>query len=79
MDRAVTSSALARACHCVIVSVALDETGRPRSVPIWQPGSPVEVALDQSAMRLAGLNTETASGRAWLDQEQSDARQVANA
>ncbi len=78
-----TSSDLARACHCVIVFVALGENGRPKAVPPWRPGSPVEVALEQYAMRLADfrkkLDTEMDSRLAWLDQEQLDARQVANA
>ena len=44
-----------RACHCVIVFVALDSDGRPTSVPRWQPSTDVDLALENYALRLAEL------------------------
>jgi acyl-CoA hydrolase len=41
-----------RACHCVMVFVAVDEEGRPKEVPAWVPASPIDQALEAYALRL---------------------------
>ena len=61
-----------RSCHCVIVFVALNEAGRPRSVPTWTPETETDRALQQYALRLVELrkimDTEMESRLALLDQ-----------
>jgi acyl-CoA hydrolase len=47
-----------RACHCVIVFVAVDGEGRPASVPRWQPGNSVDCALENYARRLGELRKQ---------------------
>jgi acyl-CoA hydrolase len=42
-----------RACHCVMVFVAIDTEGKPKPVPRWSPVSPVDQALEQYALRLS--------------------------
>jgi acyl-CoA hydrolase len=46
---------LTRTGHCVIVFVALDEQGRPRSVPPWTPETDTDRALQAYAVRLIEL------------------------
>ncbi len=46
---------LTRTGHCVIVFVALDEQGRPRSVPPWTPVTDTDRALQAYALRLIEL------------------------
>jgi acyl-CoA hydrolase len=46
---------LTRTGHCVIVFVALDETGRPRPVPPWTPANETDRALQAYALRLIEL------------------------
>jgi len=62
-----------RACHCVMVFVAIDEAGRPKPVPTWTPATPVEQALEAYATRLAEvrreLDREIEERLAWLDQQ----------
>ncbi len=41
--------------HCIIVYVALDETGKPTAVPKWQPESAADRALEAYALRLMDL------------------------
>jgi uncharacterized protein (TIGR00369 family) len=66
------TSTHARACHCVMVFVAVDESGRPKPVPSWAPGTPVEQALEAYALRLIEvrkmLDVEIEQQLAWLDQ-----------
>jgi 4-hydroxybenzoyl-CoA thioesterase len=38
-----------RATHCLMVFVAVDENGRPREVPRWQPQTAVDRTLHESA------------------------------
>lgn len=47
-----------RVGHCVIVFVALDETGRPGSVPAWHPVTEVDRALEEYAVRLTELRKQ---------------------
>jgi acyl-CoA hydrolase len=49
------SAELTRTGHCVIVFVALDETGRPRPVPPWTPANETDRALQAYALRLIEL------------------------
>jgi len=62
-----------RACHCVIVFVALDPDGRPLPVPAWEPATPVDRALESYALRLVearkALDREIEQQLGWLDQE----------
>jgi len=62
-----------RACHCVMVFVAIGDDGAPTAVPPWAPGTPVEQALAQYAARLAevrkSLDTEIEERLRWLDQQ----------
>ena len=47
--------ALTRTGHCVIVFVALDQTGRTVSVPPWTPVTETDRALQAYALRLIEL------------------------
>jgi acyl-CoA hydrolase len=38
--------------HCIIVYVAIDETGKPTAVPRWQPQTEADRALETYALRL---------------------------
>jgi acyl-CoA hydrolase len=38
--------------HCIIVYVAIDETGKPTAVPHWEPQSEEDRALEAYALRL---------------------------
>jgi acyl-CoA hydrolase len=46
---------LKRTGHCVVVFVALDESGRPRPVPAWTPVTATDRALQAYALRLIEL------------------------
>ncbi len=62
-----------RACHCVMVFVAVGEAGSPVEVARWRPSSPVEEALEAYAARLADLRRSTddeiEQRLRWLDQQ----------
>lgn len=62
-----------RACHCVMVFVAIDPEGKPKPVPRWLPVSPVDQALEQYAQRLSEvrktLDQEIEARLKWLDQQ----------
>jgi acyl-CoA hydrolase len=64
-----------RRCHCVIVFVALNEAGRPQSVPAWTPETSTDRALQQYALRLIELrkimDTEMEAHLALLDKSPS--------
>jgi len=47
-----------RTGHCVIVFVALNAQGRPVPVPQWTPKDDLDRALEQYAVRLAGLRKQ---------------------
>lgn len=63
----------ARACHCVMVFVAVDDGGKPKEVPRWTPETPVERSLEQYALRLIQarrtLDQEIERELQWLDQQ----------
>jgi acyl-CoA hydrolase len=67
---------LQRACHCVIVFVALNHEGKPKEVPKWTPNSAVDVALEQYAVRLQDfrkqLDQEMEARLKWLDEQRPD-------
>jgi acyl-CoA hydrolase len=44
--------------HCVIIFVALDASGSPASVPVWEPRSPEELAMRDYAVKLMGLRKD---------------------
>jgi acyl-CoA hydrolase len=46
---------LTKTTHCITVFVALDENGRPTSVPKWQPVTSDDKALQDYALRLMEL------------------------
>ena len=50
-----TSTVRRRTGHCVIVFVALDAVGRPKSVPRWRPENETDRALEAYATRLGAL------------------------
>jgi acyl-CoA hydrolase len=49
---------LRRTGHCVIVFVALDQSGKPALVPQWQPQSEIDQALEAYAVRLGELRRQ---------------------
>lgn len=65
-----------RACHCVLVFVAIDEAGRPTAVPPFVPSTAVEEALQAYALRLGevrrSLDEEIERQLRWLDQVRPD-------
>lgn len=44
--------------HCIIVFVAVDETGKPMPVPVWTPRTEEEKALHAYAVRLADMRKQ---------------------
>ncbi|ABO90743.1 TPA: acyl-CoA thioesterase [Aeromonas salmonicida] len=44
--------------HCIIIFVAMDETGTPTRVPQWQPVSAADLSLQQYAKKLMALREE---------------------
>jgi len=67
------TNTMRRACHCVMVFVAVNPEGQPRKVPTWTPATPVEKALEQYALRLSearrALDHEIEGQLRWLDQQ----------
>ena len=53
-----TSPIRRRTGHCVIVFVALDNNGRPTSVPPWRADSEIDHALEGYAARLSVLRKQ---------------------
>lgn len=62
-----------RAGHCVAVYGVRDERDQPKPARRWNPGSPVEVALEQYAARheelRQNLDTEMETRLKWLEQQ----------
>jgi len=48
---------LALTTHCLIVFVAVDDAGARVTVPVWEPNSPEDRALDEHARQLIELRT----------------------
>ncbi|MDW6005120.1 acyl-CoA thioesterase [Vibrio mangrovi] len=44
--------------HCIVIMVAVDEHGKPSSVPEWVPTTPEDIALRESAIRLMNMRQE---------------------
>ncbi len=44
--------------HCIIIFVAMDESGKPSKVPQWQPVSAADKQLQQYAQKLMALREE---------------------
>lgn len=44
--------------HCIVIMVAVDEEGKPTSVPEWCPVTKEDIALRESAIRLMNMRTE---------------------
>jgi acyl-CoA hydrolase len=53
-----TSTVRRRTGHCVIVFVALDQNGRPTTVPPWSAQSEIDRALEGYAARLGVLRKQ---------------------
>jgi acyl-CoA hydrolase len=49
------SRSFRRTTHCIIVYVAIDENGKPISVPKWQPATEEDRELEAYALRLMDL------------------------
>ena len=60
--------------HCVIVFVALDGSGQPVEVPVWEPRTDAEKALQSYAQRLLSLSRNLEEEmRPYLPQASADA------
>lgn len=44
--------------HCIVIMVAVDEQGKPSSVPAWKPESEEDLALEQSAITLMNMRKQ---------------------
>ncbi|AJR05800.1 acyl-CoA thioesterase [Photobacterium gaetbulicola] len=44
--------------HCIVIMVAVDETGQPTDVPEWVPQTDEDKVLRQSAIRLMNMRKE---------------------
>lgn len=44
--------------HCIVIMVAVDETGTPTSVPEWVPETPEDIELRDSAIRLMNMRKQ---------------------
>ncbi|HTN38128.1 MAG TPA: acyl-CoA thioesterase, partial [Arachidicoccus sp.] len=54
-SKQVTKSRFAKTTHCIIVFVAVDDTGKPIPVPSWIPESETEKSIEQYAKKLMVL------------------------
>jgi uncharacterized protein (TIGR00369 family) len=70
-----------RACHCVMVFVAIGPEGQPTPVPRWNPRNAVERALEDHALRLnelrKSLDTEIEERLRWLDEQPPEFPEIA--
>lgn len=44
--------------HCIVIMVAVDELGKPSSVPEWVPTTPEDIELRESAIRLMKMREQ---------------------
>lgn len=44
--------------HCIVIMVAVDETGKPTNVPEWIPTEADDIALRESAIKLMNMRKE---------------------
>lgn len=44
--------------HCIVIMVAVDETGKPTPIPKWIPETEEDKALEQSAIRLMNMRKQ---------------------
>ncbi len=44
--------------HCIIIFVAMDESGKPTQVPQWQPQNESDRQLQQYALKLMALREQ---------------------
>lgn len=44
--------------HCIVIMVAVDESGKPTEVPEWIPETEDDIALRDSAIRLMNMRKE---------------------
>jgi acyl-CoA hydrolase len=65
-SRAPTAETYNPTTHCLMVFVAVDETGKPVGVPAWEPRTPEEQLEAQYAERMRVLAQEVEAERARL-------------
>ncbi|PMN65274.1 acyl-CoA thioesterase [Enterovibrio norvegicus] len=44
--------------HCIVIMVAVDEGGKPTSIPKWIPETDEDIELEQSAIRLMNMRKQ---------------------
>lgn len=44
--------------HCIVIMVAVDETGKPTPIPKWIPETEEDKVLEQSAIRLMNMRKQ---------------------
>ncbi len=44
--------------HCIVIMVAVDENGKPTSIPKWTPETDEDIELEQSAIRLMNVRKQ---------------------
>lgn len=49
---------LTKTTHCIIVFVAVDESGKPVKVPRWEPQTDIDRALEAHAIRLIAMRND---------------------
>ncbi|MGL5285832.1 Acyl-CoA hydrolase [Aeromonas sp. RU39B] len=54
-SRHTTERERCKTTHCIIIFVAMDEHGKPRTVPSWTPHTDEQKKLEQYAIRLVEL------------------------
>jgi acyl-CoA hydrolase len=57
-SKAVAQSGFTKTTHCVIVFVAVDDSGKPIPVPTWTPQSEREKSMEQYAKKLMDLRKD---------------------
>jgi acyl-CoA hydrolase len=56
--RDIKTNAATKTTHCIIIFVAVDESGTPVAVPHWEPNTKEDKALESYAKRLMALRKD---------------------